>query len=101
MLQTPIYHQAPHMSRRKPPPVQQPSQLRVPYPQTADSAQAWLRARGITVAQLARATGVSRDILKDLLRGALRGNYGQAHQGAIALGLKEEAPDDNGQGDAS
>ena len=97
MFQTPIYHQAPHMNRRKAPP---PSQLRVPYPQTAESAQSWLRARGITVSQLARVNGVKRDILKDLLRGVLRGNYGQAHKGAIVLGLKPDEPSDD-EGSAS
>lgn len=65
-------------------------QHRVPYPQTADTAAAWIKAHGMTVADLARYNQVPRPILVDLLRGRLCGNYGKAHQGAIVLGLKPE-----------
>lgn len=63
---------------------------RVPYPQTTATSAAWIKAHGITVADLARYYQVPRPILVDLLRGKLRGNYGLAHQGAIVLGLKAE-----------
>jgi gp16 family phage-associated protein len=79
------------MSRPSKPKKSQP--VRVPFPQTAQSASAWLRQHGITVSQLARAHDLDRSILVDLLRGRLHGNYGQAHLGAIVLGLKAEPKD--------
>lgn len=74
------------MSRRSPPKKSRP--VSVPFPQTPESASAWLKARGITVAQLAREHDIPRPILVDLLRNRLCGNYGKAHEGAIVLGLK-------------
>ncbi|MBB4845005.1 gp16 family phage-associated protein [Paucibacter oligotrophus] len=67
--------------------------LRVPFPQTPQSAAAWCKAQGITVAGLARAHDLPRPILVDLLRGKLVGNYGQAHRAAIVLGLKPQPQD--------
>lgn len=63
---------------------------RVPYPQTPETAAAWIRAHGLTVAGLARDHGLPRLILVDLLRGRLRGHRGHAHTGAIVLGLKPD-----------
>lgn len=63
---------------------------RVPFPQTPQTAAAWCKAQGVTVSGLARAHGLNRAILVDLLRGRLAGNYGNAHKAAIVLGLKEE-----------
>lgn len=67
-----------------------PPATRVPYPQTPESAQQWLVAHGITVSELARQNKIHRATLTDLLRGQNKGNYGQAHLGAIALGLKPD-----------
>ncbi len=63
---------------------------RVPFPQTPETAHAWIRANGICVSELARTNHVSRAILVDLLRGQLRGLRGSAHKGAIVLGLKAD-----------
>lgn len=73
-----------------PPPAPLRVPPRVPYPQTAETSAAWIKAHGITVADLARYYQVPRPILVDLLRGRLCGNYGKSHQGAIVLGLKPE-----------
>lgn len=67
-----------------------PPKPRVPYPQTPETAHAWLRAQGIAVTEIARAHQVSRNTLVDLLRGKQKGLRGHAHRGAIALGLKPE-----------
>lgn len=67
-----------------------PRPPRPPYPQTPETAYLWLRAHGITVVSFAKLHGVGRVVITDLLRGRLAGNYGSAHKGAIALGLKPE-----------
>ncbi len=69
---------------------QTPLPPRLPYPQTPETAHAWIRAHGICVAEMARTHGVPRAILVDLLRGRIRGYRGQAHQGAVLLGLKPD-----------
>lgn len=66
-----------------------------PFPQTPKSAAAWLKAHGVPLSEVARAHQISRHVLSDLLRGQLRGNRGQAHLGAIVLGIKA-APVDEG-----
>ncbi len=63
---------------------------RVPYPQTTETARQWLAAHGVAVTELARQNQVPRSTLVDLLRGKQKGRYGQAHRGAIVLGLKPE-----------
>lgn len=73
-------------------PAAPPPPLRVPYPQTPETAHQWLVDHGVAVADLARQTHVPRSTLVDLLRGKQKGRYGQAHLGAIVLGLKP-APD--------
>lgn len=82
------------MPRKPRPTASPPPAIRVPFPQTAESAQAWLRAHGVTVASIARAHGIDRAVLVDLLRNRAKGNYGSAHRAAIVLGLKAE-PDQN------
>ena len=74
------------MSRRSPP--KKSRLVSVPFPQTPESAAAWLKANGIPVTQIAREHCIPYSILVDLLRNRLQGNYGKAHEGAIALGLK-------------
>jgi gp16 family phage-associated protein len=63
---------------------------RVPYPQTPETAHQWLVDHGVAVTELARQHQVPRSTLVDLLRGKQKGRYGQAHRGAIVLGLKPE-----------
>jgi len=63
---------------------------RLPYPQTPTTARQWLEAHGVAVADLARRNQIDRSTLVDLLRGKQRGLRGQAHRGAIVLGLKAE-----------
>lgn len=81
------------MKRRTTPASVPAAPQRVPFPQTPQSAAAWCKAQGITVASLARAHGLPRLVLVDLLRGKLVGNYGQAHRAAIVLGLKQQPQD--------
>lgn len=61
-----------------------------PYPQTPATAHAWINAHGIAVTDMARYYQVPRSTLVDLLRGKQKGYRGQAHLGAIVLGLKPE-----------
>lgn len=63
---------------------------RLPYPQTVESARTFIVANGLNIAELARANGLARLALQDLLRpnGQLKGLRGQAHLAAIVLGLK-------------
>lgn len=62
--------------------------MRLPYPQTPASAREWLAAHGATVAALARANGMPRLALVNVLRGRCLGLRGHAHRAAIALGIK-------------
>lgn len=64
--------------------------LRLPYPQTIQSARTYIVAHGLSVSGLARANSLPRLALQDLLRpnGQLKGMRGQAHLAAIVLGLK-------------
>lgn len=63
---------------------------RLPFPQTVQSARTYIVANGLTVTGLAKANGLSRLVLQDLLRpnGQLKGLRGNAHLAAIVLGLK-------------
>lgn len=76
---------------------------RLPYPQTVASARAFIVANGLSISELARANGLGRLALQDLLRpnGQLKGTRGQAHLAAIVLGLKPapgtEAANDSAQ----
>lgn len=70
--------------------VQPPAPPRVPYPQTPTTAHNWLRAHGVSVSDLSRHYQVHRNTLVDLLRGKQKGHRGQAHRGAIILGLKPD-----------
>lgn len=65
---------------------------RLPYPQTVQSARTFIVAHGLSISELARANGLKRLALQDLLRpnGQLTGSRGQAHLAAIVLGLKPE-----------
>lgn len=62
----------------------------LPYPQTPESANAWFIRHGICKTHWAQAQGINRMILVDLLRGRLKGLRGEAHNAAVALGLKAD-----------
>ena len=62
--------------------------LVLPYPQTPQTAREWMRAQGVSVAELARLHQVPRHTLTDALRGRLRGDRGHAHRAAVVLGMK-------------
>ena len=57
---------------------------------TPEEARQWMDEQGLSQAELARQNQVPRSTLVDLLRGQNKGRYGQAHRGAIVLGLKPE-----------
>lgn len=65
---------------------------RLPYPQTVQSARTFILSHGLSITGLARANGISRMVLQDLLRphSQLKGTRGNAHLAAIVLGLKPE-----------
>jgi gp16 family phage-associated protein len=58
-------------------------------PRTREEAAAWLDSHGISVAEFARMHGFSRMTVVDLLRGKRVGRRGEAHNAAIALGMKK------------
>ena len=55
---------------------------------TAKEAREWLADHGVTQAEFARRIGVDRLIVTNLLRGRLKGRYGDAHKAAVKLGMK-------------
>lgn len=55
---------------------------------TPAEAHQWLDYHGISVSQFAREHGFSRAIVYELLAGRKRGLRGQAHNIAVALGMK-------------
>lgn len=60
----------------------------IPWPQTPESARAWLQERGLCIAGIAQEYQISRFVLHELLRGRSKGAYKEAHRGAVLLGLK-------------
>lgn len=59
-----------------------------PYPQTLESARAYFLLHGINRSEWARQFGVDQQAISDLLRGQLKGTWGEAHKTAVLLGLK-------------
>jgi len=59
-----------------------------PSPKTPAQVRDEFRAAGISVSEWARAHGFNRMTVVDVLRGARKGNRGEAHKVALALGLK-------------
>lgn len=55
---------------------------------TTKQVRTSLRAKGITITEWSRKHGFDRYTVTDLLRGKRKGNYGEAHRAAVALGLK-------------
>jgi gp16 family phage-associated protein len=62
----------------------------IPFPQTPRSAWTYVRDHGLNISAVARDAGIDRNILVDLLRGKLKGHRGEAHRGAVLLGLKRK-----------
>lgn len=54
-----------------------------------EDVRAELERRGIPVARAAKDLGVSPRVVYDLLKGRLRGRYGDAYRAAVLLGLKD------------
>lgn len=54
-----------------------------------EEARARLSRIGKTSADVAREVGVARDVVAAVLSGRLKGNRGDAHKVAVALGLKD------------
>lgn len=63
-----------------------------PVTRTKEEAAAWLDTNGISVAEFARKHGLKRMTVVDLLRGRRKGRRGEAHNAAIALGMKKGNP---------
>lgn len=57
-------------------------------PLTPDEAKALFHASGITISDWARERGFKRELVYSLLVGRVRGQRGDAHEIAVALGLK-------------
>lgn len=57
-------------------------------PKTPDEVRREFREAGVSVAEWARTHGFNRMTVVDLLRGTCKGNFGESHRAAVALGLK-------------
>ena len=57
---------------------------------TRAEAREWLQAQGLTAA----ANNFPVRVVQELLRDRAKGNYGVAHDIAVALGIKEGEPTD-------
>ncbi|WP_353957268.1 DNA-binding protein [Pelomonas sp. SE-A7] len=55
---------------------------------TPVEARAWLQRHGVTISEWARANGFKPAVVAALLAGRSQGNWGEAHQAAVALGLR-------------
>lgn len=55
---------------------------------TPQEARAWLNRHGVTIAEWARTHGFKPSVVAALLAGRARGRWGEAHDAAIALGLR-------------
>ena len=60
----------------------------IPWPQTPESARAWIQENGLCISGIAREFQISRFVLHGLLTGKIKGAYKEAHRGAVLLGLK-------------
>lgn len=59
---------------------------------THQEARAWLHEQGITITQWSEDHGFSHPLVREVLAGRKKGLRGQAHNIAIALGLKRGVP---------
>lgn len=58
-------------------------------PKTPAQAKQWFVNNGVTVREWSRKHGFHPEIVYSVLRGKTKGRFGQAHEIAIALGIKE------------
>ena len=61
---------------------------------TRAEAKQWLKENCTTAASWAKANGFPVRVVQELLRDRTKGNYGVAHDIAVALGIKEGEPTD-------
>ncbi len=59
---------------------------------TPDQVKQRFRQRGITITQWAEKHGYKRNAVYRVLNGFDKANYGQAHEIAVALGIKTGEP---------
>lgn len=59
---------------------------------TPEESREWLKACGITQTQVAERCGCSKYVIRNLLNGSAKGNWGDSHIAALALKLKAPAP---------
>lgn len=59
---------------------------------TLQEAREWLSSQGITITQWSEDHGFSHPLVREVLAGRKKGLRGQAHNVAIALGLKSGTP---------
>jgi len=55
---------------------------------TRSEARAWLARHGVTISSWARSNGFRPSVVASLLAGRTRGQWGEAHQAAVRLGLR-------------
>lgn len=60
---------------------------------TAEKIRERFRQRGETITSWAKAQGYSPNKVYRVLSGIEKGNYGQAHEISVKLGLKQEVAD--------
>lgn len=58
---------------------------------TVEQAKARLKANGVTIKAWAEENGFPVTSVRAIISGHNKGNYGQAHKIAVALGIKEQA----------
>lgn len=57
---------------------------------TGDQAKRKLRQKGLTVRQFADTHGFPYYMVSRVINGVYKGNFGKAHEIAVALGMKEK-----------
>lgn len=65
---------------------------------TTDEAQAWFRGKGLTVSEWAMERGFNPTLVYSILSGKRKCLRGQSFRIAVALRLKQELQDDQGEG---
>lgn len=65
--------------------------MATPKALTPEQVKKTLKQRGITITQWAQNHGYRRDAVYRVLNGIDKAHYGQAHEIAVALGLKQQA----------
>lgn len=60
---------------------------------TRKQAKAYLRRNGLSVPAFAKQHGFNEKAVRRVLSGELQGNYGDSHNIAVALGMKQPDPE--------